>query len=442
MSELRFRRPAAGEHGFVLVGVVMFVLALTIMGLTLFDLSGYEAQFFERSVDEAQAYQVAMGGVEWVQWALGTDNDMRVVRNTPLPAGVTYARARYADNKDSTAAPIDWSGARAIEVRVLSQHHMARRMVEVRFTPRPPRDYWKRLMSLSGRLRVVPTFQYPSQPVVNRSNQVWLWGSMWQNDADTTWLSIINAASDVRHPIQLRAPLAPVPPLDLTAFFAQHWASATEVPPLPASNNRYDLDDGNPAEVHFYRTTYNAANGWEWSIRNDIATDKPTVRIRGRVVWMLERGAFFAQPLRVSGHENATLTIVAGPSLDPTKPALQFFGGLESAERPLFLASSADVSIFLYNVSTKPAGYDEYALIQRLSIVARDVELMGPEPAGGGMMRLFHDPASNSDLNRAGGVIDQLYADGALPIPTGGVLRGTLTPMAGTWREVTESTPD
>ena len=35
--------------GFVLVGVVMIALALTILGLSLFSLSGYESQFLDRS---------------------------------------------------------------------------------------------------------------------------------------------------------------------------------------------------------------------------------------------------------------------------------------------------------------------------------------------------------------------------------------------------------
>ena len=38
--------------------VVMFVLALTILGLSLFSLSSYEAQFFTRSVQTAQATQL------------------------------------------------------------------------------------------------------------------------------------------------------------------------------------------------------------------------------------------------------------------------------------------------------------------------------------------------------------------------------------------------
>ena len=41
----RDRSPRHGESGFVLIGVVIFVLALTIIGISLFSLSSYEAQF-------------------------------------------------------------------------------------------------------------------------------------------------------------------------------------------------------------------------------------------------------------------------------------------------------------------------------------------------------------------------------------------------------------
>ncbi len=58
---------AAAERGFVLIGVVVMVLALTIIGISLYSLSGYEVQFFGRSYDERRATYAASGGVELVK---------------------------------------------------------------------------------------------------------------------------------------------------------------------------------------------------------------------------------------------------------------------------------------------------------------------------------------------------------------------------------------
>jgi hypothetical protein len=54
------------DRGFVIVGVVMFVLALTILGLSLFSLSSYESQFLNRSLAREQAcgLQHPFGGVD------------------------------------------------------------------------------------------------------------------------------------------------------------------------------------------------------------------------------------------------------------------------------------------------------------------------------------------------------------------------------------------
>ncbi len=54
------------ERGFVLVAVVMFVLALTILGFSLYGLSSYEGQFLSRSLATQQSLYRAEGGQELV----------------------------------------------------------------------------------------------------------------------------------------------------------------------------------------------------------------------------------------------------------------------------------------------------------------------------------------------------------------------------------------
>ena len=52
----------AEARGFMLVGVVMFMLALTILGMSLFALSSYEAQFYTASASREQSMQNAESG--------------------------------------------------------------------------------------------------------------------------------------------------------------------------------------------------------------------------------------------------------------------------------------------------------------------------------------------------------------------------------------------
>ena len=59
--------PRTHASGFILVGVVMFVLALTILGLSLFTLSSYEAQSLTVSHARQQSLYDAESGIEMVK---------------------------------------------------------------------------------------------------------------------------------------------------------------------------------------------------------------------------------------------------------------------------------------------------------------------------------------------------------------------------------------
>ncbi len=120
---------ASEEGGFLLVGVAMFVLALTILGVSLFSLSGFEAQFLGQSMRRSQAFYDALGGIDRSLRVLSETNDMNAVAAN-LPPGIIYARAWQGD--DSTA--VNWQDTTAIRVRVVAERGVApeieRRMLE------------------------------------------------------------------------------------------------------------------------------------------------------------------------------------------------------------------------------------------------------------------------------------------------------------------------
>jgi Tfp pilus assembly protein PilX len=96
--ETDFRVGAPSQaRGFILVGVTMFVIVLTILGLSLFSLSGFEAQFLNDSMERQQAFYSASGGIERAKWVLLRPNAklQDVKNNLPLD-GVVYAAATQA----------------------------------------------------------------------------------------------------------------------------------------------------------------------------------------------------------------------------------------------------------------------------------------------------------------------------------------------------------
>jgi len=90
------RRPIRSEaSGFVLVGVVMFVLALVILGLSLFSLSSYEGQFVERTKESDAAFYAASSGIEHAKFALARSESLGLVSASLFPTpDVVYARAQ------------------------------------------------------------------------------------------------------------------------------------------------------------------------------------------------------------------------------------------------------------------------------------------------------------------------------------------------------------
>ncbi len=104
MSARRASPSAGAQRGFALVGVVMFILVLTILGLSLFSLTGYESQFMQRSLDRAEAFHAAAGGLDRARFALTRLEQLAAVKQgLPLDAIPPEGWLEI-----STAEPADW----------------------------------------------------------------------------------------------------------------------------------------------------------------------------------------------------------------------------------------------------------------------------------------------------------------------------------------------
>ena len=148
-----------GTAGFVLIGVVIFVLALTIIGLSLFSLSSYEAQFLQRSLDEEQAFQSAVGGMERAKFLLERMDDLGLVSQA-WPPGTHVVAASAAQRVPAglvTAGPVSWDPADSVYLSITAeiitpQADTVRRTVSGRFIPRTNRSYYSQIATSSDEI--------------------------------------------------------------------------------------------------------------------------------------------------------------------------------------------------------------------------------------------------------------------------------------------------
>lgn len=434
----RPRHPVAppAERGFMLVGVILFVLVLTVLGLSLFSLSSIESQFFHRSRDKARAFQAAMGGIERARFAIISNGHLENVKTSLAPAGVTYAVAWQNNRDDSTGSC--WNSTDPVTVRVLAEVGNDREMLEANFHPQAGAGLYKRLMSLYGELSVSTM---AGSPPYDRLSYTLLNGEIRKRGPNLLgpW-GPANPDVDV---------LATIPLPDLTgSWWTSRMALATEVNELNEGpngsgiRNTWHLHAG-AGNIRYFFTNEGpgVSADDDFSVSGTSSSPPTYFDVSGTAIWLLPRGAHFQPHVWVSG--SGTLVIVARPS--PTAGAglaglgLGFRGSIESSNVNVILVSSGDVRIEHDLGRT----YDS-AAIPYLSVFARDCQIMGPATpplSSPDYLTLTHTPGDSRD--GPGGIIEQLLAANALPNAGAGAgTRGTLTPIAGTWRRVTESNPN
>ena len=462
------------ERGFALVGVVMFILVLTILGLSLFSLTGYEAQFMQQSTDNAESFQAAAGGLDRARFALAKMQYLENVKdNLPLD-GVVYAVARRGAD---TTGKIDWDDPDkgSIMIRVKAVKNGQTHFLEASYDPSRAPSLYKRLMSLSGATGDSSSLAiWRQDPAETNDNNYWatrLIGEVRVND-DTN----INHIFPLGFPEQSASPtlkLGGVPTPEVDGFFADHWTGAEEA--RETGHNVYDLDAiSSPDSVKFFKTT---RTGGDWSLDVQLSSPKwndwdPQVTVHGTAVWLFDSGVRSEGTFHVSGsgHPNDMLVIVAKPSADAgmydpnpsagydfnahrslKASAIALLGSINSTV-PVILVGSGGVLLeqrdFGWPGTDPNADRDDKTTtrVNCLSVFAPFARVLGPDNDMGTNPGQNPDPSrptmtlSRYDNDPANKRIDRLSDLGLLPNTASG-LKGKLRFLAGTWREVDETTP-
>lgn len=409
------------ESGFVLVGVIMFVLALTILGLSLFSLSGYEAQFLGDSMNQSQAFYDAMSGMDRVKFGLAATGKLSEAGDH-LPPGVVAARAIQYGDSTANVVWSDQTSAGYITIRVLAQHGTVSKALEASFSPNQVRTLYHELLATTGRA-AVDTLD------VNSYKHTCAWvGTVRQNDADAlVWFGFHGDSIPGNHPFLGGG----VPAPEVTDFINTYDQPGISTVPHPSAN-RFDLSVLPPDEFKFFKGPV-GMGGDGYGLDEDSG---PGVKIdvgAGTAIWLLRDGAYFEDDVTVTGLPwLGRLIIVAGSTSDATfkpethaKTGLWFNGGL-SSQVPVILVSSGTVAIS----QVAHAAADAKMNLPYLSIFAGGIFLRGPngtDPNRG--MNLYHP--SDQDA-----VLDPMYDKGLLPNTIGGHSKAFVL-VPGSWQDVT-----
>jgi hypothetical protein len=400
-------RASASDSGFVLVGVVVFVLALAILVLSLYGLSSYEAQFFQRSLDEEQAFQSAVGGIERAKFALTRTSQLASVKDS-LPENVTATVAiqEHGSVSDSTGA-LNWQGT-DVTIRVTAEVNGARRMVEGRFSPTVTLSYYSQLITVRRGVSVLTTASGGSVPH-DRLQTVLLDGPVWESSSQDTnsWKPSLCAPA----PLGIRKSPA-VPPADVAPLLATASGATLAVQSGPVTDPVYTLDaSGTPGFPRYFRAQDTDENFSFTSFPRPSCT----IQVRGMAVWLLPRGAMFYEGTVITG-DPATdcLVVIAGrmegtfgPSPGISPRASICFLGFMRADIPVVLVSNGKVLFWHEN------DWDRSTMTTDLAIFARSVEFMGPwrNPPDPEFLQLHRYPSG--PLNTF--FLDALANQGALP---------------------------
>ena len=404
--------PAPDERGFILVGVVTFMLALTILGLSLFALSSYEAQFFVASATREQSLQNSESGMELVKALLAApaarlENAHRAEGQMGITHAFAYQWRSPLETDTTSTGPIDWDSTMVIVVAARSGG--VERTLQARFIPGVVENPYQRLLT-AGQGITVNTSNSTSPSTMR------LWGRVWQPvtaDADTAWTDDVDW--NTGRPIQRGTPPAP-----LTDEFV-----ADRLPGVEPDN---DLDDHNSYRITFKGSTSSATffkspdspkdndadEDHEFYDYTFYANDDLDLHVKGIAVWVVPAGVCVRGEVKVDAVDDevpSTLVIVADPNgRDPgnSDRGIWFKGGLDVREGvKVYLVSRGDITV----VHRYDSESDQNA--RTVSIVAGGrIEIGGTKSSYS--FDLGYEPSSMDEL------ADELLALGALPQVAGG----------------------
>ncbi|MCE9627742.1 MAG: hypothetical protein K8R56_07490 [Candidatus Eisenbacteria bacterium] len=430
MTTLPVHPPANGkrhEQGFILVGVVMFMLALTILGLSLFALSSYEAQFFYANVSREQAMHSSESGMEVVR-ALITDpsrastarleDAQLAVGQFGITKALAYQRRSTNVNDTTSRGIVKWDST--LFIVVTTQNGGETRTIESQFLPVQAKNPYKSLITAG--LGVFYNTANTSQ------RNVELTGKVWQrvlSPSDSAWTSQVRWLSG-RPMITSLAPA-----LNADAFVDNRLPGASA--PTRWDDDKYELvfqNNGSSNSTRFFRSPaspHSAENRSEYDQYTFYSDAQTTIFVRGTCVWVVPQGVCFRQRVTIQPDgPGGTLVIVAkanGRDTGYENRGIWFQSGLvlsDPSNTRLFLVSDGDIGLTHIHQNNSDN------TVSALSIVAGgDIELMGP--GSGSTFRLMHP-------NSMDFYADDLLARGALPSISGGT--GTGYAFAGSsWKE-------
>lgn len=426
----------APDRGFVLVGVVMFVLALTILGLSLYAISGYEGQFLTDTQGEEQALFRAEGGMAMAQALLAvTPYRLDQSHYAEGYEGVVRATAWQIKNglPDSTGA-LDWS--KHVFLRVSTAVGGQARVVEAEFTPSQRYSPYKRLFTATT------SIDYTDHDIGHHSRvgSTELSGSVWQyvqNASDTAWVS------DVDWHVGRPMLTVEAPSPDVSGFLSAHLGTAA-APAYPDSGggiHTVRFDAGSDVALAYFlsppkqKSTNLLPAGPDYEF---YVTPELRVEVRGICVWLAQKGIRFDNRVtfkRASGGGgNPTLVIVAAPNGtdmnygDYRDMALWFFDQgvrVEDGVR-VFIVSNGHVRLEVASSGGGGGGNLDFDL-PFTNIFADEITLMGPRPHNGDTMDLTYSASMDA-------LVDELISRGALP-GVSGLASGGFAMVPGTWRQ-------
>lgn len=411
----------SNESGFLLVGVVILILALTILGLSLFSLSSYESQFLTHSVDDLQAFQTASGGIERAKYILIRTGQLADVRNN-LPPGVDSLIAGQDQGGVFTMnGPVNWDApTHRVFIRARATSRGSIRTMQAWFDPGKGTDYYRRLATVSDTIDVVhnggddgTTGTYPlKHSDVLRWGQDYLSGPVCYGRGNVDWYPHLAGNPTSATPLS-----APVP--DVGSYITTHADQATPITQGsgPIWNLGTSLNQSTPT---FYKSIVPQAT--PFSIHEP---GSATINVKGTVVWMFNKGFFVNDELVIRGDptDGPDVLILAGQanSDDPNYPmGLWFKGGVSSTNCALVLASDNEVRIEHFQNFDGPN-----TNVPQLSIYAKSAWILGPIP-GAAKLILSHDGAMDNVIDFLNTLDDVLPSQGA---------KNSLTLVAGSWQE-------
>jgi hypothetical protein len=401
----------------VLIGVIMFVLALTILGLSLFGLSSFEAQFLARSHERQQAFYDALGGLDRARWVLAMRDSLQAVKNgIPYGDGVVFASAWYEQPVVDSTGPVAWSDTtREVWLEVAAVRGRERCALRCAYKPRIARNLYGNLINSSGRLVVENGSNPPPTPP---SQGLYLGGHVVQNDPDLSWTGWT--------PGSYSTAVGGVPAPDVAGYLAR-WSSPA---PPPASHDgvNYHLEASGPGSFKVYLGSSDPSTGG-WTVKDEGI--KVMLHLQGTGVWLLPKGGYFYQQVVVVGGPSDRLVIVAGesdagafPGFGGLEPGLQFRGGIESTA-PVILVSDGVIAVEQYNNPFPPDPF----VVRYLSALGAGIYLSGPQAQES--LQLLH---TQDAVYQDAVILDELAEAGLLPNIAPGQ-NHRLVAVAGTWAQ-------